>query len=180
MESQSISLVDAIFSTTIWAIVWLVISSVMGTGLGWLLGQNALLAAVSQRVLQFLTCWAVISVSKVFCLLLVIAVFTTMGVQKAKQAGNQWQLMIANIFLGMRLGLILFWVLTQYSLDMLSPGLGNYIYNAYSNQYTKNLLMPIFSILILVILFDQVLNFLEKFLLNQFMETPRKIREHKI
>jgi hypothetical protein len=175
MESQSVSLVDAIFSTTIWAIVWLVISSVMGAGLGWLLGQNALLAAVSQRVLQFLICWAVISVSKVFCLLLVIAIFTTMGVQKAKQAGNQWQLTISNIFLGMRLGLILFWVLTQHSLDMLSPGLGNYIYNANSNMHTESLLMPIFSILILVILFDQVLNFLENFLLNRFMESPRRM-----
>jgi hypothetical protein len=175
MESQSVSLVDAIFSTTIWAIVWLVISSVMGAGLGWLLGQNALLAAVSQRVLQFLTCWAVISASKVFCLLLVIAIFTTMGVQKAKQAGNQWQLMIANIFLGMRLGLILFWVLTQCSLDMLSPGLGNYISNAYNNGNTESLLIPMFSILILVILFDQVLNFLEKILLNRVIESPRKI-----
>jgi ABC-type nitrate/sulfonate/bicarbonate transport system permease component len=175
MESQSISLFDAIFSTTIWTIVWLVISSVMGAGLGWLLGQNARLAAVSQRVLQFLTCWAVISASKVFCLLLVITIFTTMGVQKAKQAGNQWQLMIVNIFLGMRLGLILFWVLTQYSLDMISPGLGNYIYNAHSNMHTESLLMPMFSILILVILFDQALNFLENFLMNRFMESPRRI-----
>jgi hypothetical protein len=175
MESQSISLVDAILSTTIWAIVWLVISSVVGAGLGWLLGQNALLAAVSQRVLQFLTCWTVISASKVFCLLLVIAIFTTMGVQKAKQAGNQWQLMIANIFLGMRLGLILFWVLTQCSLDILSPGLGNYISNAYNNMHTESLLMPIFSILILVILFDQALNFLEKFLLNRVIESSHRI-----
>jgi hypothetical protein len=175
MESQSVSLVSAIVSTTIWAIVWLAISSIVGTGLGWLLGQTALLAAVSQRVLQFLTYWAVISASKIFCLLLVIAVFTTMGVQKAKQAGNQWQLMIANIFLGMRLSLILFWVLTQNSLERRSPGLGNYISNAYNNEDTASLLMAMFSILILVILFDQVLSFLEKLLLNQVIGSARRM-----
>jgi hypothetical protein len=176
MESQSVSLVNAIFSTTIWAIVWLTTSSIVGVGLGWLLGQTALLAAISQRVLQFLTYCAVISTAKIFCLLLVIALFTTMGVQKAKQAGNQWQPMIANIFLGMKLSLILFWVLTQNSLERLSPGLGNYIYNAYSNGYTASLLKAMFSILILVILFDQVLNFLEKLLLNRIMGSPRTIR----
>jgi hypothetical protein len=176
MESQSVSLISAIFSTTIWAIVWLVISTIVGTGLGWLLGQIALLAAVSQRVLQFLTYWAVISASKIFCLLLVIALFATMGVQKAKQAGNQWQLMIANIFLGMRLSLILFWVLTQYSLERRSPGLGNYISNAYNNGDTVSLLIAMFSILILVILFDQILNFLEQLLLNRVMGSPRGIR----
>jgi hypothetical protein len=175
MENQSVSLVSAIFSTTIWAIVWLAISSIMGTGLGWLLGQTALLAAVSQRVLQFLTYWAVISASKIFCLLFMIALFTTMGVQKSKRAGNQWQLMIANIFLGMRLSLILFWMLTQSSLEKRSPGLGNYISNAYNNGDTGSLVTAMFSILILVILFDQVLNFLEKFLLNQVIGSARRI-----
>jgi hypothetical protein len=175
MESQSISLVNAIFSTTIWTIVWLAICSAVGVSVGWLLGQKVLLAAISQRVLQFLTCWAVINTSKVFCLLFVITLFTTMGVQKAKQAGDRWQPMIANVFLGMRLGLILFWVLTQHSLDMLAPGLGNYIYNAYSNQYVASLVMPMISILILVILFDQILIFLEKFLLNRVMGSPRRV-----
>lgn len=174
MKGQSVSLFSAIFSTTIWTITWLAISSILGIGLGWLLGQSALSAAISKRALQFLTYCALVSCAfagffKIICMLLIIALFATTGVQKAKESGNQWHFLITDIFLGVRLALILLLMFTQMSPERSSLGLGNYIYNAYNNGDIMSLLQAMFSILILVILFNQALGFLEKLLLNRFI-----------
>jgi ABC-type nitrate/sulfonate/bicarbonate transport system permease component len=163
MDSQSSLLINSIFSTTIWAVVLLGISSILGAALGWLCGQNFVLAAVSQRVIQFLACWASVMASQTFCPVLVIALFTTIGVQRAKQNGNQWHFAISNAFLGIRLGLILFFTITQ---SRASAGLGGFIFNAYNNSDTAGMVWGALSILILAILFDQMLNILEKYIVN--------------
>jgi ABC-type nitrate/sulfonate/bicarbonate transport system permease component len=170
MDSQSSSLINAIFSTTIWAVALLGISSILGSALGWLCGQNFVLAAVSQRIIQFFACWASVAASRTFCPVLVITLFTTIGVQKAKQNGNQWHFAISNAFLGIRFGVILFFTITQSGL---SAGLGGFIFKAYNNSDTAGMVWGALSILILVIFFDRALNILEKYIINFVSRSSR-------
>ncbi|MCU0551991.1 MAG: hypothetical protein MUC48_21855 [Leptolyngbya sp. Prado105] len=172
MDSLQISLTTAILFTTIWAIVLLGISSLIGVALGWLCGQNAIVAAVSQRVLQLFTCWTVVCTASNFCLVCMIALFTTIGIQKAKQNMNRWEIAIAHSFLGIRFGLILFWVIIQTLPDL--PGLGRYIYTAYSNSNLIGMLQGASCVLVLAILFDQALGLLERYLVNRALRSPRR------
>jgi hypothetical protein len=175
MDSQSPALVSSIFSTTIWAILFLGVCGTLGIGLGWLCGQAAIVAAISRRIFQFLACGASILTFKVFGLFVIIALFTTIGVQKAKQEGNQWHYAIANTFLGIRLGLILFWAITPFRSQGVGTGLGFYIFNAHNDGNVAGVWWGALSILVLAVLFDQALNLIGKRIINRALSSARGV-----
>jgi ABC-type nitrate/sulfonate/bicarbonate transport system permease component len=175
---ESTSIVVALWQSATTLALGYLPAVVLGLLLGWLISSHPLLCQIGKRLLQlpiavpaaYVPLFLLLTNSNQFAAILTIffsspwfiAIHTGLGLQRAFQHGNRYDLAIPQIFLGLRLGLTMAWgaVITAEIVMSGLSGLGYYVWDAYQNYSIPDLIIGIITIFFITFATDQLLDLL--------------------
>lgn len=174
------SVVPALVQTLVLLLAGFVPAAVSGLVLGTLLGLNRWTAGAAKYLLQVPASLPAVLLIPILLILLkqtepigsllvafstfwVVAIYTAIGIQRARRHQNQMFFAIPSIFQGLRFGLMLAWsvMITADILLSSNQTLGGYIWDLYNQgtQSLKPVVNAAIAVMVTAFLMDQILNF---------------------
>ncbi|MCU0551990.1 MAG: hypothetical protein MUC48_21850 [Leptolyngbya sp. Prado105] len=169
-----VSLYSSLWATFVQVAISLVLSTALGSFIGWFCTRTDHLADISKRIFRGLSYFTTLIPVILFILAKVevpklglsvflscfcwIALYATLGIQTARQNQNQWHLAIPSISLGIRIALLLSWATLQFEILTSESGIGRFLWNAYNSGKQGEITSGIFATVVLAFLIDQVID----------------------
>jgi ABC-type nitrate/sulfonate/bicarbonate transport system permease component len=189
MDNSLIESLPFIQFSFIQIVIALLLSLIISLLLGWALTINSQISRLAESTFRQLICTVTIvptlfltlinvlprneiselAITVFVCSLIFTILYAILGFRQAKQE-NQWYLVIPNVSLGMRIGLLLSWPLLAIEAVRNDRGVGFLIWDAINAGEAEKVASGILTVTILAFFLDQIID-LSSLLFSQVLKS---------